>query len=86
MLKALRNYILRIITVWSLFFQQGFIEVSVLHLLFWETSFFFVLLCFMCLLFLIKFKFDVMFMELQHLYSHCFYKCHLAICDFVLTL
>ena len=49
-LKELRNYILRIICVRSLFFQEGFIEVCVFYLLFWVTSFLsFCVLCVFCL-------------------------------------
>ena len=43
----------------------------------------FSVLYFYCIM---SFECDVIFIELQHLYNHCLYKCHLAICDFVLSL
>ena len=52
--------------------------------LFWETSF--STSCDLCVFCVRSFEFEVIFIELQHLYNHFLYKYHLAICDFALTL
>ena len=83
--KEVWSYILRIVRAWSLFFQKQFIEVCVFYFLFWETNFF-VFLYLVCFLFATSFEFYLIFTDLQHLHNHCFYKCHLGICNFVLTL
>ena len=68
--KELRNYILRIILV-IIFSIQAYISLHFLPVILGNTLFVFV--CFICFLSVMSFEFDVIFIELQHLYNHYLY-------------
>ena len=65
-LKELRNHILRIIRVRSLFFQYGFMFVCVFYILFREKTF--CLSVFNLFSVFMSFELDIIFIELQRLY------------------
>ena len=78
-LKELQNYILRIIYVWSLFFSG--LPNSVF------STFYFGKLVFCLLVFnLFSVSHEFLIRHHSNIYIRCFYKCHLAVSNFVPTL
>ena len=74
--KELRNYILRNIRVWSLFHSTRLSRSALSTYYFGKLVFRLSVFCVFCVM---SFEFNVMFIELQHLYNHFWYKCHLVI-------